>query len=685
MTEQSTSVKVLAIHGIGNQRPDRTAALVRRLVNQHPGRDNFEVVEFRWSAAHRRPGGVKFLAWAIRMAPLIVYLSLLGDRRDKKSTSSTAKRTTLLVLAAIIGFLMADLQGAFIFGMAGLFISLPDRSRRLVTRIAFIIGPAIAVGLFINISAALAVGAIMIVLPILVARQNFLGSVALVGDGSEIHQIVTQLASLIDKSAGSVDRIIVVAHSMGAYLLYETLWLLAKNDSAVLEKISVLTLGSGLRPLGVLKVARQKRSIIAFGWLFMGGTLLALAGGLVLTAFIAHGYESYRLDDSWFTRWLSFPPYESNPAFQAFQALQQLPIGRNIIPLVVLPPGASTLAILSGIAIARWSSLNIRKKCDSLATFRIPKVVNWLDCSSVHDSVGRGRWPSVVGAQHILLPGIGLPLLDHPLSRYLQKTNPVTSLFIAMLDGDPRKARSEARIGIKRYLYLGDLLERQRDAYVVAGIGMLYGLLTPSMTFFGVFEDGYSPLFVPAVGIAIFTILGSVIGLFQRIYLVPAILERDSRRWSRLLQRKIVDYPNRQLNRSYIVVSCLLCLAMFAVATMAYVVHTTVFVYRWNNLVTVDNETLYYWASYGGLVAGTLLLSIATYGLASVGLGISLPRYATISGSVMALVSAVSVLLVGVAISSDGLLWMPAVPVVVMTQLSLAIGEWFLEGRRLRQ
>jgi hypothetical protein len=82
---------VLAVHGIGNQKAGDTAQKVSEALDLYRRSDSVAhrvkpvVMEFHWASRHTRPTSLRFMLWAARMLPLLVFMTFQGDIRNGAS------------------------------------------------------------------------------------------------------------------------------------------------------------------------------------------------------------------------------------------------------------------------------------------------------------------------------------------------------------------------------------------------------------------------------------------------------------------------------------------------------------------------------------------------------------------------------------------------------------------------
>lgn len=488
-------VAVLAIHGIGNQREGETAALVRdAIASAVPPEqlDDIHVSEFWWAKHGAHPSGATFLLWLARALPMLVFLSLDQDIRDeptyKATRNSRAAASILLVIAALTALFMVyfgqGLEAVLLlpFASAWLFVIRTANLRRLIARVGIIAFLALSVltisGPLPAIATMWAIATSMIIFP----RKNFLSSITLPATSTiQFDAIARSLSSRVDNLQRSHDRVVIVCHSMGAYLTARALTETPHQSITERTPVTVISYGSAIRTLPLLLAHARDRALRLRVWLYCFALTFAAIGCMILlaNAAIILVFPSIKLSTT-IDAWLGGAPGSWPRLLKTY-----LPILAPYADSPYLHPFRfaftdGMILTFAGALVSIWTAGEIRQRCSSLPLSLVRAATSWIDCSSVHDSVGRITMPTAPGVQSIWLGGIGLPLVDHSFKRYLAKGSFGNEILAEMLKWtNPRPMTFlKARLLIE----IENFIDRQRDALVITSIIFLtfyWGLTEP--------------------------------------------------------------------------------------------------------------------------------------------------------------------------------------------------------------
>lgn len=460
-------VTVLAVHGIGNQKRGATATLVRRaLMATISNRDSLppeiEVDEFHWAEEPHRVGGVMFLRWCALNIPLLILLATSSDERDRLRTQTLWQKRPLALLAlalTIYAVLGAEVAVAMTF--LAILAGASTSRRRLVARFGMIVIPVSWAIYYGGIWVLPSLLLVTVLALLIVGQRNFLASLP----ATETAALPLQrLRGNIDALTGTGAKLVIVAHSMGAYLVLQALRL--QESAGHSGHVLVIALGSGARTLSVLEEAKRHKKSYTIAWLFLLGTALSTAGASValLLLFIAVDRTSHVAETA-FDKWLLWQDPENWTPLAEW--LQGSPIAANMLSLLVLAPGVAGMSMYLGYRLAAAANDSLRRllvRCEA----PLPTSIDWIDCCSVHDSVGRGIWPQVPRMTVLPVSGSGFALVDHPLSRYL-KSGSVALQILALALDNTRIPSDSIRLRSRVEIEKSQDLDDQRDA-VFAGL-----------------------------------------------------------------------------------------------------------------------------------------------------------------------------------------------------------------------
>jgi hypothetical protein len=448
---------IIAVHGIGNQKPGATKAAVEAALTITPSP---AVKELHWAGSKYQARSWASARWIARTVSFIPVLACLPDDRDTPSKSrvisSDTNRLGSLLWASLFAFYVYSF-----FGLRGIwvvltFYGLAVRSasnRRLVARLALITVPVVlALPRFgpLWMTSVLVVPIGVFLMP---GRLGFLRSVALAKTADEEVLPVKELGELIHARVAATGSVMVVAHSMGGYLTLRALqWLEANHPALSLPRVTVLALGSGARSLWVLSNAQDDRKARWLGWACIGSAVVSVVGLIASAEAVFLARRTGEAEDVSVLSLLWGAPHAAS-----------LP---NVLssPLVV-----GSVAFIVGASLTSRCAVAFRGRLRDEPS--IPQGIRWIDCTSVHDSVGRVCWPRMLGAERVPIGGFGLPIPDHLMDRYLR--NDVCKGLLNLLAKSPRSRIDGLRNAGWREVERTKEVDDQRDCILLGTVGMI--------------------------------------------------------------------------------------------------------------------------------------------------------------------------------------------------------------------
>lgn len=226
---------------------------------------------------------------------MLVFLTLDQDIRDeptyKATRNSRAAASMLFAIAALAAILMViSGQGAeagllLPFAIAWLFIIRSANLRRLIARVGMIAFLTLSVlttsGPLPAIAAMWVIAAAMIIFP----KKNFLSSITLPAISTiEFDAIARSLSTQVANLQRSHDRVVIVCHSMGAYLTAKALTDTAHQSLTEQTPVTVISYGSAIRTLPLLLAHASDRALRLQAWLYCFALTCAAIGCIILLA-----------------------------------------------------------------------------------------------------------------------------------------------------------------------------------------------------------------------------------------------------------------------------------------------------------------------------------------------------------------------------------------------------------------
>jgi hypothetical protein len=414
---RKASTAVVVVHGIGSQKPGgplRSVSQpleevlssqgsrpikVKRVHEKSSGLDLIEflydttlkgrrtkarvlMMESYWANPGHRPGLFRTIGWFIKCLPLLIILLLAPGHGDfdvnKGSAAALVYRFVLPLL-----FLLCLLQQSTWIWTAG--------------------------------------AALVLIAVSGIRNANILGDVYMAAvDDAEVAKILKHINSVIDRASAEAARVVVVAHSQGGYLSHRSLN--ARLESQALPtKIELVGVGSGLKPIWILKKFGNVRSSL-LAWLIL------MAAGMILISVLPIPFEFVQYNRSFLQEWV---PKAVQSMVESQGAVIQRAAPRPVLwdthnLLVGVPDRMQVSLFLLGLCLFILIRLLAKSRLKQLETAELvcPSVVdNWCEITSSDDSVGRLSSPRLQGAMEGGTPGRGTPLLDH--ISYYRKTSPV--------------------------------------------------------------------------------------------------------------------------------------------------------------------------------------------------------------------------------------------------------------------
>ena len=250
--------KVLVRHqAAAETQPPSVEFLYERRERRSNIKQRVVMTEVLWARSARRPGGLKTAGWVLWTLPMLMIMILAPDRRDVQATSFM--RLAYRIAFPLI-FILSVLQPGIRFWTLG------------------------AVGILIVTT--------------IFRRTNLLGDVEVAATSdAEVRTITASINSAIDSALEEASRVVVVGHSQGGYLSYQALQ--ERAPAGREENIHLVGIGSGLKPIWLLRTFSDWRSIALMWLLITGGLAMFLALAPVFLGLLQ--YERPHLVD-WMSR-----------------------------------------------------------------------------------------------------------------------------------------------------------------------------------------------------------------------------------------------------------------------------------------------------------------------------------------------------------------------------------------------
>jgi hypothetical protein len=437
------------------------------------------MTEVLWADSARRPGGLRTAGWVTWTFPMLMAMILAPDRRDIQDTS--VMRLAYRIALPLI-FILSILQ------------------------------PGIRLW---------ALGAVTILLVTTIFRRtNLLGDVEVAATSdAEVRKITASINSAIDDAFGEASRVVVVGHSQGGYLSYRALQ--ERTPAGRAENIHLVGIGSGLKPIWLLRNFNDRRTMGLMWLLIVGGLAVYLSLAPIFLGLLQ--YQRPFLVD-----WMS-------NAAQSFIVAQSKPVPfgwRLFLPWSTQNPWAAVPdykqigLFTAGLVLI----LLVQRKAGPLGELlrsgqlrRPPAARQWTEITSSVDSVGRLALPRIPQATVWSSPSLGNALLDHV--SYFRQSSPVAwylgcALFAPIVGSATPVFRQWAQyldIRIWRARVFAALL-----SFVLIGVYAI-NRLNP-------YARGMSALIVPMrhpgsvlVGLLCITLVSPALGIFDRFRMSAAM------------------------------------------------------------------------------------------------------------------------------------------------------------------
>lgn len=363
---------------------------------------------------------------------------------------------------------------------------------------------------------------------------NLVGDVYMAATNEDqVAKITDRINATVDVLAARYDQVVVVGHSQGGYLAHRGLCQREASGSSILSLVGV---GSGLKPIWLLKTFDSRRSI-ALAWLLLAG-IFATFLGLVPIALAAVGQfrpflrawlpaavgslvnytQGERPVSSSLARWegvSSFTPDLRQSVLLGFGLIA------CIVALVVVRP---TLEALSNRELSRPRA-----------------VASWREMISETDSVARLAYPRLNGAEISAWPVAGNSFRDHisyfgwttPVMWQLaiqlfpqafRRTAPSLASWTRFLDHRVQRSRRLASRLAMLILVAYDISRVDRDSH---GLGLIsVPSAHPMIVFAGIVAAVALPILL--VDLARRRVIHAI---RQRPIPSPDVVTRDPHRW----------------------------------------------------------------------------------------------------------------------------------------------------------
>jgi hypothetical protein len=372
--------KVLVRHQAATEsREERVEFVYEAREDGRRAKQKLVVTEVLWVNMAHRANGLTTCRWLIRSLPILLALPFAPDRHDLRH-GNLVRITYRIVFPLVIA------------------LALLQPTLRLLTL----------------------AGLIILVSTTVFRKSNLIGDVRMAAtDDAEVAKITSEINLAIDSALAIADRVVVVGHSQGGYLSYHALM-----ERRALEKgksIHLVGVGSGLKPIWVLKQFTDRWTIFRT-WLLVIGSILVLTSLLpVFLGFLAgekpvlitwSSKAALSLSD--ITQHSPFRPVNPDWGIAAHSLLAFVPDYGQIILFAV-----GVALVLLG---RRKAVFLTQPEAHPLG--RPAAARRWMEITSSIDSVGRLAYPHLFEAEVWDNPSYGNPLLDH--ISYFRRSSPVT-------------------------------------------------------------------------------------------------------------------------------------------------------------------------------------------------------------------------------------------------------------------
>jgi hypothetical protein len=470
------------------------------------------VTEVLWANIAHRANGLTTFGWLIRSLPILLALPFAPDRHDLRH-GNLVRIAYRIVFPLVIA--LALLQPAL----------------RLLTLAGLVILAGTTV----------------------FRKSNLIGDVRMAAtDDTEVAKITSEINLAIDSALVIADRVVVVGHSQGGYLSYRAL--LQRGPAAKGKSIHLVGVGSGLKPIWVLKQFTDSWTIFRT-WLLVIGSILVLTS--LLPVFL--GFLAFEKPDliTWSSKAaLSLSDITSRSPFRPVNP--DWGVATHSL-LVFVPDYRQIILFAVGVALVllgRRKAVFLSQP-DAHPLARPAAARRWMEITSSIDSVGRLAYPHLFEAEVWDNPSYGNPLLDH--ISYFRRSSPVTwylacYLFAPLLGNATPALRRWAN-------YLDVRVWRARSFATTLGIVLLgyYAInrVNPS-------ARGLASLSAQVThpGYILF-------GLLLIAAINPALAVRDRYRTSRVIASRPIEPPPR-IRQISIAPRCAIFFAWVSAAAFAF-------------------------------------------------------------------------------------------------------------------
>ncbi len=398
---------VLVVHGIGNQRAGATAEVIKQALASRTAQVRPEathVKEVSWSGAVARPSGPRFLTWAFRVLPAVVVLGLRSRPAESlrpptlEPISPWYSTFVLLFVPLLAG--EDSLQLALLVAVL-LALALSVQASwgvPTLARIAIVTVPIAVIAIAMPLAFPVA-AAFLITASLLAARRNFLSDVWLACNDTSRTALTDRVVADISAVNGPL---VILGHSMGAYLALGSLQHLDPNRR---REVTLVTVGSAAAAISCIRAyerspSARRRVLSAFALTLF--TISVSATGMILLA----------AEPDW--------------------------IRNGIATKVVI------LALVFGCGVVTaWlidNSVDHLEATAESVDHLHAHPTRWVSIASTHDSVA--LWSSLGQGESTSLwtAGSSLPLLEHPLGKYLARGGLALEALRNEVDGPGQQA-----------------------------------------------------------------------------------------------------------------------------------------------------------------------------------------------------------------------------------------------------
>ena len=480
------------------------------------------VYDFDWSKMYRNMRGRQFLARALAVARSALILTFHGDARD---SLERAKTGTVPIWIWLAWLFMTNAGGGRLTTITMMIIVLSSVGTwRLLYRTSVAIVPvAIAVTAIASRPnvATITVASLLIlavVLRVAYNRFSWISAVAAaIDDSLDIRTAYASLAAkILNLQRENNHRIVIVAHSLGGYITYSALLRLRNNENYEPRRLRVLAVGSGLSAIRWFAVARVSRLVKLYETASILGILTATLGmgvfvffSTLLTTDVGADAQKRAEKQDWqqlverFAATATEVDVDRQSGLETFLTSIWTAQQRSLIAIALI----GFVLVLLGAFISRRGYTRATEVVENVTRLDTVRCEAWVDCCSVHDTVGRASVHTNRSSLLVPLPGYGIPLLDHPSRVYLSNAS-VQKILRSLLHDPLAKIKSRIRDERNDVIYRLDLAARVRDC---SALVLLCGIIEVTDAFDGITtRDDVSALHILSLLASVVVISGVI-------------------------------------------------------------------------------------------------------------------------------------------------------------------------------